>query len=244
MSGTIFGFLSPGNAVKCQSCKPARPPQPFRSADRMPDHFPFSYRMALLLGMMLIVSLVDLYRKGSQATKFRDYGFIIITGAVGAIVGFTNGLITSAISPEYFILGKGLEEAPDLRMQAGLFGLRVGFSAGVIGGAICLYTCRRKSTYPPIECSSLLRMLWIPVTGAILCGIALPLGFSKFDPARLSARLDTLIDAGKISRFRQVWWIHIGLYVGMAIGLTAMLLRATKQRKNLSTRDRVVPVPL
>jgi hypothetical protein len=210
----------------------------------MSDHFPFSCRVALLLGLMLIVSLVDRYRKGSQATKFREYGFIIVTGAVGAIVGFTNDLITSAISPEYFTLGKGLEEAPDLRIQAGLFGLRVGLSAGVIGGAVCLYACRRKSTYPPIECSYLLRMLWMPVTGAILCGIAMPLGFSKFDSAGFSARLDTLIDAGKISRFRQVWWIHLGLYVGMAIGLTAMLLRATKQRKNLSKRDGVAPVPL
>jgi len=62
--------------------------------------------------------------------------------------------------------------------------------------------------------------------------IALPLGFSKFDPARFSAQLDILLDAGRISRFRQVWWTHIGLYAGMVIGLTAMLLRAAKERKN------------
>jgi hypothetical protein len=146
-----------------------------------------------------------------------------------------NDLITSLLSPEYFTLGKGLEEGPDLRLQAGLLGLQVGFSAGVIGGAICLYASRRKSAHPPGKCSRLLRMLWMPITGAILCGIALPLGFSKFDPARFSAQLDTLLDAGKISRFRQVWWTHLGLYAGMVIGLTAMLLRAAKERKNLAT---------
>jgi len=189
----------------------------------------------LLLGLMLVVSLADFYRKGAQATKFREYGFIIITGTVGATIGFVNDLITSSLSPEYFTLGKGLEEGPDLRLQAGLLGLQVGFSAGVIGGAICLYASRRKSAYPPVKCSRLLQMLWMPVTGAILCGIALPLGFSKFDPAGFSAQLDTLLDAAKISQFRQVWWTHIGLYAGLVIGLTAMLLRAAKERENLTT---------
>jgi hypothetical protein len=192
----------------------------------------FSYRVALLLGLMLVVSLLDFYRNGAQATKFREYGFIIITGALGGTVGFVNDLITSSISPEYFIFGKGLEESPDLRIQAGLFGLQVGFSAGVIGGAVCLYASRRKSAYPPAKFSRLFQMLWMPVAGAILCGIALPLGFSKFDPARFSSQLDPLLNAERISRFRQVWWTHIGLYAGMVIGLTAMILRAAKERKS------------
>lgn len=164
--------------------------------------------------------------------KFREYGFVIITGVVGAMIGFVNDLITSSISPDYFILGKGLEESPDLRIQAGLFGLRVGFSAGVIGGAVCLYASRRESAHPPATFSRLLRLLWMPVAGAILGGIALPLGFSKFDPARFSGQLDTLLSAGRISRFRQVWWTHVGLYAGMVVGLAAMILRAAKERKN------------
>jgi len=198
----------------------------------MPDHFLFSYRVALLLGLMLVVSLVDFYRNGARAVKFREYGFIIIAGAVGSTVGFVNDVITSSISPDYFFMGKGLEEGPDLWIQAGLFGMRVGFSAGVIGGAICLYASRRKSAQPPAKFSLLFRLLWMPVAGAILCGIALPLGFSKFDPARFSAQLDTLLAAGRISRFRQVWWIHVGLYAGMIIGLAAMIFRAVKERKN------------
>jgi len=197
----------------------------------MSDHFPFSYRIALLLGLMAVVSLADFYRNGARAIKFREYGFVLITGAMGGLVGLVNDLITSSISPEYFILGKGLEESPDLRMQAGLFGLRVGFSAGVIGGAVCLYASRRKSIYPPLNFSSLFRTLWMPVAGAILCGLLLPLGFSRFDPARFSAQLDSMISVEKISRFRQVWWTHVGLYAGMVTGLVAMIFRAVHERK-------------
>jgi hypothetical protein len=192
----------------------------------------FSYRVALLIGLMLIVSLVDFYRNGAQSEKFREYGFVLIAGVVGAIVGFVNDLITSSISPDYFILGKGLEESPDLRIQAALFGLQVGFSAGVIGGAVCLYASRRKSAYPPAKFSPLLRLLWMPVTGAILGGIALPLVFSKFDPARFSVQLYPLLSPESIGRFRQVWWTHVGLYAGMIIGLAAMIIRAAKERKN------------
>jgi hypothetical protein len=198
----------------------------------MPGHFPFSYRVALLLGLMLVVSMVDFYRNGARALKFREYGFVIVAGAVGAMVGFVNDLITSSISPDYFILGKGMEESPDLQIQAGLFGLQVGFSAGVIGGAVCLYASRRKSAHPPANFACLFRLLWMPVAGAMLGGIALPLGFSKFDPAQFSTQLGTLLNAGEISRFQQVWWTHIGLYAGMVIGLTAMILRAAKERKN------------
>jgi hypothetical protein len=134
----------------------------------MPNVFSFSYRIVLLLGLMLVVAVVDFYRKGPHATKFREYGFIVIAGVVGAVIGSVNDLITSSISPDYFILGKGFEESPDLRVQAALYGLKVGFSGAVIGSAICLFASRRKSAYPPVQCSRLLRMLWMPVADTTL----------------------------------------------------------------------------
>jgi len=202
-----------------------------RKDSGMPDHFLFSYRIVLLLGLMLVVSLVDFYRNGTRAVKFREYGFVIIAGVAGAMVGGVNDLITSSISPDYFILGKGMEASPNLRMQAGQFGLQVGFSAGVIGGAACLYASRRKSAHPPASFPSLFRLLWMPVAGAVLGGVTLPLGFSKFDPARFSVQLGGLLNAERIDRFRQVWWIHIGLYAGMIVGLMMMILRTVKERK-------------
>jgi hypothetical protein len=58
------------------------------------------------------------------------------------------------------------------------------------------------------------------------------MGYSKFDPAHFSSQLETLLNAEKISKFRQVWWTHVGLYAGMIIGLAAMILRAAKERKS------------
>ena len=52
----------------------------------MSNHMQFSYRIVLLLGLMLAVTLVDFYRNGARAAKFREYGFLLITGAVGGRV--------------------------------------------------------------------------------------------------------------------------------------------------------------
>jgi predicted benzoate:H+ symporter BenE len=109
--------------------------------------------------------------------------------------------------------------------------LRVGFSAGIIGGAVCLYATRRKAAHPPAEFSRLFRLLWMPVAGAILGGVLLPLGFSRFDPARFSEALGNLLTFEQVNRFRQVWWIHVGLYAGLVFGLAAMILRACKHRR-------------
>ncbi len=187
----------------------------FWAVKQMPAHFPFFYRVALLVALMLIVSLAELYRKRTQATKFREYGFILLTGALGAGIGSVNDLITSTISPEYFTLGKGLDEGPGLRLQAMFFGMQEGFSAGVIGGAVCLFAARRKPAHSSVRFSKLFGMLWMPVAGAILGGGAFPVCFSKFDPAKFNAQLNTLLDAEGISRFRLVWWIHLGLYAGL-----------------------------
>jgi hypothetical protein len=197
----------------------------------------FLYRVVLLVGLMLIISLVELKQKGAQAGKFREYGFVLAAGIIGALVGFVNDLITSSISPDYFILGKGLDEGANLRLEAGLFGLQVGFSAGVIGGATCLYACRRKTRYPPARYSTLFKMLWMPVLAAVAGGILLPLACSQFDPVRFATQLGSLLDAEKISRFRRVWWIHAGLYLGMIIGLVAMVRGALRERRVLGKED-------
>jgi hypothetical protein len=147
---------------------------------------------------------------------------------LGGLVGFANDCVTSTISPDYFILGKGLEDGAGLRWRAGVYGFKAGLSAGAIGGAICLFVRGRKSRFSMEQMRGLLRSLWMPVAGAILLGVMLPIIAGGFDPLSLSGRLGSLLNTDQIGRFRRVWWIHVGLYAGLIIGLAAMILR----RKN------------
>ena len=191
----------------------------------MLERFSFWYRVALLLGLMSVAAVLDFWRRGKEAVKHREYGFIWVAGILGGCVGFANDCLTSSISPGYFTLGKGLEPGDDLRLRAGMYGFKAGLAAGIIGGAVCLVVRPRNAGFSTAQMRRLLQALWLPAVGAVLVGLALPIVAGGFDPMGLSARLDSLINADQIARFRKVWWIHTGLYAGLGLGLAAMMIR-------------------
>lgn len=197
------------------------------------DSFPFFYRVALLLGLMAVAVAVDFWRHGREAARYREYGFIWIAGILGGMIGFANDCATSSISPDYFILGKGLEPGDDLRLRAGVYGFKAGLSAGIVGGAICLFARARNSRFTTEKMRWSLQALWMPVVGAIFLGVALPILAGGFDPFGLSARLDSLLNADQIIRFKKVWWIHTGLYAGLVIGLAAMIVRERRDSTSI-----------
>jgi hypothetical protein len=190
---------------------------------------PFSYRVALLAGLMAAAAAFDFWRHGREATRHREYGFVWLAGLLGAAVGFANDCVTSSISPDYFILGKGLEPGNDLRVRAGLYGLKAGLSAGVIGGAVCLFAQPRVPKFSTQQMVRLVRMLWMPVFGALFCGFAMRLTLGKLDPMRLSIRLDSVLTTNQIEQFKRVWWIHTGLYFGLVLGLIALIIKSRRQ---------------
>jgi len=189
------------------------------------DGFPFYYRVALLLGLMTVAVAVDFWRHGREAARYREYGFIWIAGILGGVVGFANDCITSSISPDYFIMGKGLEPGNDLRLRAGVYGLKAGLSAGIVGGAVCLFARARNARFSAEQMRGSVQALWMPVVAAVFLGATLPIIAGGFDPFALSARLDSLLNADQIIRFRKVWWIHTGLYAGLVMGLAGMIIR-------------------
>jgi hypothetical protein len=185
---------------------------------------------------MMIVAAVDVWRNRAQAAKYREYAFVLIAGIAGGLLGLANDLITSSISPEYFTLGKGLAEGGDLRWRAGLFGLKEGLSAGIIGGAVCLFACARKRSLTAAQARRLLGGLWMPLSGAVLIGLALPRLAGRLDPLGISASLSSLLNADQIIRFRQVWWTHTGLYAGTVTGLAALIMRRREKLDSPSSQ--------
>jgi hypothetical protein len=180
---------------------------------------------------MAIAAGVDFCRHGRSAARYKEYTFIWLAGFIGCVIGGVNDLITSSISPEYFTLGKGLPGGEALNLRAAIYGLKEGLSAGVIAGAVCVYASRGKAAVPPLCFGRMLRLLWKPAAGAVVGAVLLPLIAWRFDPTGLAARLDGIIAAGPILRFRRVWWIHTGLYSGLLAGLLAMVLAVFKLRR-------------
>src|SRR5437588_3921799 len=83
--------------------------------------------------IFLCLALLDLYRRGRAASRWREYSFLLATIAVAMIYGVINDLITSRISWEYFYYGKELAgvlgplippEPAKLSWEAGKVGLK------------------------------------------------------------------------------------------------------------------------
>jgi hypothetical protein len=189
------------------------------------ERIPFSYRVVLLLALMTVGAAVDYWRRGREAERYREYGFIWIAGILGGLAGLANDCVTSSISPDYFTLGKGLEAGDGLQWRAGQYGFEAGLSAGIIGGAVCMFVRARNPRFSTEQMCRWLRALWMPLAGAALLGVVLPFFVGGLDPLGLSARLGTLLSAEQIGRFKRVWWTHTGLYAGLIIGLVAMIVR-------------------
>jgi hypothetical protein len=193
--------------------------------------YPFWDRAAFLAGLMVVVAALDLLRHGRAATRYKEYAFIWLTGLMGGLAGGTADLITSSISPGYFTLGKGLLGGDGFKLRVALFGLQEGLSAGVIAGAVCLYVSRRKSKYAPLGFGGLLRLLWIPILGAMAGSLLFPLAAGRSDPAGLALNLDGALPAAQVLLFLRVWWIHTGLYAGLLAGLLCLIAVTLSRRK-------------
>jgi hypothetical protein len=202
--------------------------------NRMPETIPYWLRIVLLLLVMSVVAGIDWHRHRRNATRWREYGFVILSGIIGTVFGFCNDLLTSSISPEYFIFGKGLATGEGLMARAGILGMKAGFAAGAVAGAICLYASTRKCSYPPLAYRNLLRLVWRPVVLAATAAFIAVL-FRQHDPLAFSAELEGILPPEQVRRFLVVWWIHAGLYSGLLVAVFWIIVDIIRLRKRQAT---------
>ncbi len=192
---------------------------------------------------MIIAGAVDVRVRGKDAVRPREYLFICAAVLLGGVVGFANDCITSTISPDYFITGKGLEGGGGLRWRAGELGFQSGLSAGAIGGSLCLFLRPRRLGFSWRQCRELFCGLWIPAVAAIASGAMMPLIAGHADPMKFSSSLTPLLSTEQLAKFTEVWWMHTGLYVGLGIGLLVVIIHqrrkpgSTRQGETLSSPD-------
>lgn len=200
----------------------------------MLETIPYWLRIVLLLLVMSVVAGIDWHRNRQHAIKWKEYGFIILTGVIGTVFGLCNDLLTSSISPEYFISGKGLAAGDGLTLRAAILGMKAGFAAGAVAGAICLYASTRKCSCPPLAYRTILSFLWRPVALAVTAAFIAVL-FRQYDPLAFSAELEGILTPEQVRQFLVVWWIHVGLYSGLLVAVLWIIVDIVRLRKKQAT---------
>jgi hypothetical protein len=182
---------------------------------------------------MAIVAGVDLWYRRGQATRWKEYLFILAAGCVAAVFGSLIDLVTSSISPDYFIYGKGLP-ADGIRRHAMALGLKAGFSAGAIAGALCVFVGSQKRARAIISLPEVAMLSWRPFLTAGIFAALVPFACAWFDPVGYADKLGGPFGPDRAARFLTVWHIHLGVYLGLAVGVVWMIAAI----RRLSAKDR------
>ncbi len=202
----------------------------------MPE-IPFWIRITALIVLMAIVAGVDLRYRCRRAVRWKEYLFILVAGCAGAVFGSLTDLVTSSISPDYFICAKELP-ADGIRMHAMVLGLNAGFSAGGIAGALCIFVGMLESAKASISVQTIAMLSWRPFLTAVLSTVMVPFacGWFGFDPYGFVKQLGGPLGPDRVARFLTVWHIHLGVYFGLAVGVVWMIV-AIRRLSAQSLRD-------
>lgn len=209
---------------------------------KLPD-VPFEVRLAVLLGLLVVVAAVDLALRRREATRWREYLVLLAFALVGCAVGVTTDQVTSRLSPEYFEVGKGIDPGPDFARGVLALSLQAGLSAGFVLGAVLL-TANGSRGRPP---ASLLPLAAWPVVLGLSLAPAGGLLAGALDPGGLERELAGVVEpAGARRRFIAVQGAHAGLYLGALAGTILAMIRVRRERRpapSPSASDEVASSP-
>jgi hypothetical protein len=190
---------------------------------------PFWARCLIVLGLMVVGAALDRWKRGPDATRPREYSFLLVCGLLGAAFAIGVDHVDATLSPDYFVIGKGLRRS-SLRLDVTWLGFQAGLAPGLIVGGLLLLANQPIAEKPVISSPRLLRFALIPIAAALafaLAGALLNPRFDVFDDARA---LEGELSPERLERFLLVHGVHLGLYAGGGLGAIAAAILARRSR--------------
>ena len=183
---------------------------------------------------MVVAAAVDCWWYRERAVRWREYLFLVLAGIAGGTFGIINDQITVAISPEYFALGKGIEQSDRFRLDVALLGFQAGCVAGMVIGSAFLLSNQPRNGKPPLPLRELFGLARYPLASAVGTVPLTVLVSLQFDPLDFRPVLEEMFSQAKVTRVLAVWGIHAGLYLGGALGTVLAISRIARRRSTLS----------
>jgi hypothetical protein len=215
-------------------------------------------RIALGAVAFAALALMDLRKRGREATRWREYGVLLACTLAAMAYGALNDQVTSAISWEYFYYGKGLYEKlgdrlpPDavrLHLAAAVVGIQATWTAGLIIGVALLLAnnpsgrrsrasehgpqAGRLNGLPSLPARALLRRVPLVLVLTVLISVAGGVAGYFGLPARFSEDFAEMLrrDEMRPRRFMAVYGVHMGGYVGGAVATIAGVISVRRERR-------------
>lgn len=199
-----------------------------------PYEVPYWVRAVVAGAFFAIVPFVDLLRHRERATRWREYAFWLVCGALGSVFAVFVDAATSRLSPEYFAVGKQLAPNGEPLTLAAIvgFGARVGFVAGMAVGGALLLSNNPHDGWRRLAYRELARTLVFPTLCAVLAAPIVGAAFG-WDVQGLAVHLRPRMSEETIQRFLLVQRLHLGLYAGGLVG-TIIAIGLIRRRRAVS----------
>lgn len=192
--------------------------------------FTITQRIFGVLILLVIGALIDWLVKREKARRWKDYLFLIGCGAAGAVFGVLIDQVTSRVSPEYFIHGKGIAEE-GFKVGVVKLGAQAGMTAGVITGGVLLVANSLLREKPIVPVRKLLRYVLVAMAGALLSALVLGIACLAFLPKNLLGSFNGLVPMEAMGRFKAIAGAHSGLYLGGIITTVVCVVHLRRKMK-------------
>jgi hypothetical protein len=179
--------------------------------------------VALAVGVALVVH--DVRRHPQNPTRAKEYAFLVYTTLAAILYGIVHDQVTATLSPEYFVLGKGLYVDPvPFRWAVAKLAARASFGMGLLTGASLLVANQsrrsRRLGYRDLIFASL-----IPLASALAGAVVFGAINAFLELGATTAR--EFVGDDRVRAFVIVWAVHAGSYAGALIGVVAAVARVT-----------------
>ncbi|MDI1476450.1 hypothetical protein [Polyangium sp. y55x31] len=161
-----------------------------------------------------------------------DAGVFVVTTILALVYGIIHDHLTAALSPEYFLFGKDLASDPrPFRWAVTVLAAKASWPLGLLAG-MALRIANEPSPRLPqrLPIRRLLGFIAIPMATAALAALMLGASPVSFDPWDQHAVAEMLAGPARAAAFVRVWRIHIGSYLGGALGLLLAVALVRRRR--------------
>lgn len=188
------------------------------------------WRLSILVFLMVAIAAIDYWRHASNATKWREYLFLAVAALIGGLVGLVVTHVSASLSPDYFIIGKGIPPGDRFHFRAVHFGFDAGMLVGVVIGGAYLLTNHTNPNRKSLSFLELMRFTVQPLVCIVVIMPTTALVMRLCDPFGLAADPGGFLNPTELKWFLTSWGLNLGVYLGSIVGAIWGIVRIRQAR--------------
>ncbi|NUP07861.1 MAG: hypothetical protein HOW73_17575 [Polyangiaceae bacterium] len=162
----------------------------------------------------------------SLGSRSRGHAILFAGALAAGALGALFDQVTVTISPAYFLLGKGVDAADDLRLAAAWIGFRGGLALGALAAGAGVWIEPRTRDFRWARHGAA-----IAATALLFACFGGPI-MRALDPFDVRADSAGVLSDAEASSYLLVWGAHIGVYAGAVLAVVVALLRARSRERH------------